>query len=176
MYDPPICSIRSLHRLIDLVAAAQLIFPKSCCVASLLSSRPAHVTNTFWLCNDFANLVQKSFFAPSHSHNSISSISSVNELYSHSSRVRASWANMIFLPTSSCCMHWSACCSRACVSTLEGKGYSWPASEPGKVYREFVVDQGTYRAFSNAVLNRQWNAYVVHLVCTPHLLIYYINK
>ena len=59
----------------------------------------AHVTDTFWLCNDFANLDQKSLFAAFQSHSSqmISSIKSVNELQWHSINVRANCASIIFL-------------------------------------------------------------------------------
>jgi len=73
----------------------------------------------------------------------ISSIKSVNELQCHSVNVRASCASMIFLTTSSCRMHWSTCCSKACMSSPDGRGLSWPPSAVGKVFREFVVDHGT---------------------------------
>ena len=39
------------------------------------------------------------------------------------------------------------CCSKACVSTPDGRGHSWLSSAVGKVYREFVVDHGTYHVF-----------------------------
>ena len=73
----------------------------------------------------------------------ISSIKSVNELQCHSVKVRASCASMILLTTSSCRMHWSTCCSKACMSSPDGRGLSWPPSAVGKVFREFVVDHGT---------------------------------
>jgi len=73
----------------------------------------------------------------------ISSIKSVNELQCYSVNVCANCASMIFLTTSSCRMHWSTCCSKACVSSPDGRGLSWPPSAVGKVYREFVVDHGT---------------------------------
>jgi len=44
-------------------------------------------------------------------------------------------------------MHWSTCCSKACVSNPDGRGHSWPPSAVGKVYREFALDHGTCRAF-----------------------------
>jgi len=44
-------------------------------------------------------------------------------------------------------MHWSTCCSKACVSTPDVRGHSWPPSAVGKVYREFALDHGTCHAF-----------------------------
>jgi len=81
------------------------------------------------------------------SHIYISSIKSVNEVQCHSVNVRANCASIIFFTTSSCCMHWSTCCSKACVSTPDGRGHSWPPSAAGKVYKEFAVDHGTCHAF-----------------------------
>mmetsp|Transcript_42065 Transcript_42065/g.61835 ORF Transcript_42065/g.61835 Transcript_42065/m.61835 type:complete len:250 (-) Transcript_42065:174-923(-) len=145
--DPPILSIRVLHFRMDRVAVAQLIFSGTSTEASVLSIFSAHVTDTCWLCNDFANRDQKSLFATFQSHSSISSIKSVNELQCHSVNVRANCASIIFLTTSSCRMHWSTCCSKACVSTPDGRGHSWPPSAVGKVYREFALDHGTCHAF-----------------------------
>jgi len=69
-------------------------------------------------------------------------------LQCHSVNVRSNCASIIFLTTSSCRVHWSTCCSKACVSTPDGRGHSWPPSAVGKVYREFVVDHGgTCHAF-----------------------------
>ena len=73
----------------DYVAVDQLIFSGTSTEASFLSSFPAHLIDTFWLCNDFANRDQKSLFATFQSHSSISSIKSVNELQCHSVNVRA---------------------------------------------------------------------------------------
>ena len=42
---------------------------------------------------------------------------------------------------------WSTCCSKACVSTPDGRGQSWPPSAVGKVYSEFALDHGTCHAF-----------------------------
>jgi len=75
------------------------------------------------------------------------SIKSVNELQCHSSNVRANCASIIVFTTSSCCMHWSTCCSKASVRTPDGRGHSWPPSAVGKVYTEFAVDHGTFHAF-----------------------------
>ena len=50
----------------------------------------------FWLCSDFANRDQKSFFASIHFHSSILSIKSVNELQYHSVNLRANCASRIF--------------------------------------------------------------------------------
>jgi len=65
--------------------------------------------------------------------------------------VRANCASIIDFTTSSCRMHWSTCCknfaSKACVSTPDGRGHSWPPSAVGKVYREFALDHGTCHAF-----------------------------
>ena len=58
--DPPILSILILHLLMDLVAAAQLIFPVVCTDASLLSNCSAHVTEMLLCCSAFASLDQKS--------------------------------------------------------------------------------------------------------------------
>ena len=55
-----------------------------------------------------------------------------------------------FLTTSSCRMHWSTCCSKACVSTPDGRGHSWPPSAVGKVYREFALDHVACHAFVHA--------------------------
>ena len=57
---------------------------------------PFFVTDTCWLCNDFANRDQKSLFATFQSHSSISSIKSVNELQCHSVNVRANCVSIIF--------------------------------------------------------------------------------
>jgi len=81
------------------------------------------------------------------SHSSISSIKSVNDLQCHSVNVRANCASIIYFMTSSCRMHWSTCCSKACVSTPDCRGHSWPPSAVGKVYREFALDHGTCHAF-----------------------------
>jgi len=63
------------------------------------------------------------------------------------SDVRANCAGIIFFATSSCRMLWSMCWSKACASTPDGRGHSWPLSAVGKVYREFVLDHGTCHAF-----------------------------
>jgi len=44
-------------------------------------------------------------------------------------------------------MHWSTCCRKACVSTPDGRGHSWPPSAVGKVYREFALDHSMCHAF-----------------------------
>jgi len=80
------------------------------------------------------------------SHSSISSMKSVNELQCHSVNVRANCDNICFFTTSSCRMHWSTCCSKACVSTPDGREHSWPPSAVGKVYREFALDHATCHA------------------------------
>jgi len=49
-------------------------------------------------------------------------------------------------------MHWSTCCSKACVSTPDGRGHSCPPSAVEKVYREFAVDHGTCHAFLYACI------------------------
>jgi len=49
--------------------------------------------------------------------------------------------------TSSSRMHWSTCCSKACVSTSDSRWHSWPPSAAGKVYRKFALDHGTCHAF-----------------------------
>jgi len=59
-HDPPILSILILHSLMDLVAAAQLIFPMVCTDASLLSNCFANVTEMLLCCSAFASLDQKS--------------------------------------------------------------------------------------------------------------------
>ena len=95
--DPPIFSIRILRFLMNRVAVAQLIFSGTSTGASFLSSFSTQVTDTFELCNDFANRDQKSSFATFHSHSSISSINSVNELQCHSVNARANCASKNFL-------------------------------------------------------------------------------
>ena len=141
--DPPIFSIRVLRFQMDRVAVAQLIFAGTSTEASFWSIFPAYVTHSFGLCKDFANRNQKSLFATFQSHSSISSIMSVNELQCHSVNVRANCASIIFYTTSSCRMRWSTCCSKACVSTPDGRGHSWPPSAIGKV----TLDHGTCQAF-----------------------------
>jgi len=61
--------------------------------------------------------------------------------------VRANCASIFFFTTSSCRMHWSTCCSKACVSTPYGSGHSRTPSAVGKVYREFALDHVTCHAF-----------------------------
>ena len=68
---------------------------------------------------------------------------SVYELQCHFVNVRANCASIIFNTTSSRCM----CCSKAFVSTPDGRGHSWPPSAVEKVYREFAGDHGTCHAF-----------------------------
>jgi len=63
----------------DLVAAAQLVFPVMCTDASLLSNYSHHVTKMLLCSSAFASLDQKSPVASSHIHISISSICSSNE-------------------------------------------------------------------------------------------------
>ena len=66
-------------------------------------------------------------------------------------------------------MHWSTCCSRACMSTPDGRGHSWPPSAVGKVYREFALDHGTWHAFSYActqIFCRPSNSLCDHLLNT----------
>ena len=70
--DPPIFSICVLHFQIDRVAIAQLIFPETSTEAIFGSIFPAHVTDPFWVWNDFANRDQKFLFATFQSHSSIS--------------------------------------------------------------------------------------------------------
>jgi len=91
-------------------------------------------------------------FATFQSHSSILSIKSVNELQCHSVNVRANCASIIIFTTSSCRVHWSTCCSKACVSTPEGRGHSWSPSALEKVYREFALDHGTCHAFLYACI------------------------
>jgi len=68
------------------------------------------------------------------SHSSISSIKSINKLQCHSVNVCANCTGIyIYLTTSSCCMHWSTCCSKACLSTTDGWGHSWPPSAVGQI-------------------------------------------
>ena len=105
------------------------------------------MTDTFWLCNNFANRGQKSWSATFQSHSSISSVKSVNELQRHSVNVRANCANIIVFTTSSCRMHWSTYCNKACTSSSDCRGHSWPPFAVGKVYRDFAVDHGTCHAF-----------------------------
>jgi len=59
----------------------------------------------------------------------------------------ANCASILFFTTFSCHMHWLPCCSKACVSTPDGRGHSWPPSAVGKVHREFAVHHGTCHAF-----------------------------
>jgi len=96
---------------------------------------------------DFANRDQKSLFATFQSHSSMLSIKSVNELQCHNVNVRANCASLNFFTTSSCRMHWSTCCSKACVSTPDGRGHSWPPSAVGVVCREFALDHGMCQVF-----------------------------
>jgi len=105
------------------------------------------VTDTCLPCNDLANRDQKSLFATFQSQSSISSIKLANELQCHSVNVCANCACLFFFTTSSCRMHQSTCCSKACVSTPDGRGHSWPPSAVGKVHREFALDHGTCHAF-----------------------------
>ena len=127
----------------------------------------AHVTEPFWLRNDFANRDQKSLFATFQSYSSISLMKSVNELQCHCVNVRANCARIIGFPTSSCRMHWSTCCSKACVSTVDGRGHPWPPSAIWKVYQEFVVDHGTCYTFLYActqIFGRPSNSLGDHLM------------
>ena len=52
-------------------------------------------------------------------------------------------------------MHWSTCCSKAFVSTPDGRGHSCPPSAVGKVYREFALNHGTCHVFSYDQWNKQ---------------------
>ena len=79
-----------LHTLMDLVAAAQLIFPVICTDASLLSNCSAHVTEMLLCCSAFASIHQKSQVASSHNHISMSSISSVQQKSRITTRLRCS--------------------------------------------------------------------------------------
>jgi len=106
--DPPIFLIRILHFQMNRVDVAQLIFPGTSTEASCLSTCSAYATDTFWLCNDFANRDQKSSFATFQSHSSMSLIKSVNELRLN---VGQCFSRIFML------LHWSTCCSKACVST-----------------------------------------------------------
>jgi len=163
--DPPIFSIRVLHFLMDRVAVAQLIFSGTSTEASFLSTFSAHVTHNFGLCNDFANRDQKSLSSTFQSHSPILSIKSANELQCHSFNVRANCASIIVFTTSSCRTHWSTCCSKACVSTPDGRGHSWPPSAVGKVYREFALDHGVCHAFlyaSTQIFRRPSNSLCDH--------------
>jgi len=65
-------------------------------------------------------------------------------------------------------MHWSTCYSRACVSTPDGRGHSWPPSAVGKVYREFVDDHGTCHAFLYASYTRVNLTEIWHKLNTDH--------
>jgi len=123
----------------DLVAAAQLSFPVVCTDASLLSNCSAHATEMLLCCSAFASLDQRSPVASSHFHSSISSISSTKESYYYSSKVRFNPASMIFLNTSSCRMHLSACSNNSCVSTAIGSVLSLPANVSGKIKRALAV-------------------------------------
>jgi len=73
----------------DLVAAAQLIFPVVCTDASLLSNCSAHVTEMLLCCSAFSSLDQKSPVVSSHFHSSISSMSSAKMSHKHSSKVQS---------------------------------------------------------------------------------------
>jgi len=144
--NPSIFSIRILHFQMDRVAVAQLIYPETSTETCL---RPFFLP--MWLTFfDFANHDHMSLFATFQSHSSISSIRSVNQLQCHCSNVRANCASIMFFTTSSCRMHWTTCCSKACVSTSDGRGHSWPPSAVGMVYREFAVDHGTCHTFVHA--------------------------
>ena len=136
-----------LHSLMDLVAAAQLSFPVACTDASLLSNCSAHVTEMLLCCSAFASLNQKSPVASSYFHSSICLISSAKESHNHSSKVRFNPARMIFLDTSSCRMHLSACSNNSCVSTAMGSVLSLPARVLGKIKRALAVDRGKCQAF-----------------------------
>jgi len=96
--DPPILSILILHSLMDLVAAAKLIFLVECTDASLLSNCSAHLTEMLLCCSAFASLDQKFPLASSHFHSSISSISSTKESHNHSSKVQLNPGSRIFKP------------------------------------------------------------------------------
>ena len=63
-----------------------------------------------------------------------------------------------FFTISPCRMHWSTCCSNACVSTPDSMGHSWPPPAVENVYREFAVDHGTCHAFVYAY---------TQIICTP---------
>jgi len=78
--DPPILSILIFYCLIDLVDAAQLIFPVVCTDASLLSNCSVHLTEMLLCCSAVASLDQKSPVPSSHFHSSISSINSAKEV------------------------------------------------------------------------------------------------
>ena len=102
--DPPIFSIRVLHFQMKHVAVLG-----TSTEASFLFFFSAHVTDTVWLCNDFANHDQKSLFATFQSHSSILSIKSVNELQCHSVHVHANCASLFFLRR----LHATCICQRA---------------------------------------------------------------
>jgi len=152
-----ILPILILHSLMDLGAAAQLIFPVVCTDASLLSNCSAHVTEMLLCCSAFASLDQKSPVASSHFHNSISSISSAKESHNHSSKVRFDPASRI-LNTSLCRMHLSACSNNSCVSTAMGSVLSLPACVFRKIKRALAVDRGKCQAFLYAWMHNRFKA------------------
>jgi len=145
--DPPILSILILHSLMDVGASAQFNFPVVGTDASLLSNCSAHVTQMLLCCSAFASLDQKSLVASSHFHSSISSISSAKESHNYSSKVQFNPASMIFLDTSSCRMHLSACSNNSCVSTAMGSVLSLPAGVFGNIKRALAVNRGKCQAF-----------------------------
>ena len=103
---------QSSFSLMDLVVAAQLIFPAVCTDASLLSNCSAYVTEMLLCCSAFASLDQKSPVASSHFHSSISSISSTKESHNYSFKVRFNPASRIFGPHPNV-----ACISRRAATT-----------------------------------------------------------
>ena len=145
--DPLILSILIF---IDLVAAARLGFPVVCTDASLLSNCSAHVSEMLLYCSAFASLDRKSLVASSHFHSCISSISSTKESHNHSSKVWFQPASIIFLGTSPCRMHLSACSNNSCVSIAIGSVLSLPACVFGKSKRALAVDRGKCQVFFQA--------------------------
>ena len=132
----------------DLVAAAQVIFPMVCTDASLLFNCSAHVTEMWPCCSTFASLDRQSPVASFHFYSSISSISiSAKESHSHSSKVRFNHASRIFPTTFSCRMQLSACGNNSCVGTVMGSVLSLPACAFVMVERAIAVDHGKCQAF-----------------------------
>ena len=100
MFHPSVFSILIFNSLMDLVPAAQLIFPGVCIDASLMSSCSAHVIEILFRCSAFVSRDHKSPDASSQFHSSIPSIRSAKESLNHSSKVRFSPAIKNFLTTS----------------------------------------------------------------------------
>jgi len=131
-------------------------------------------------CSAFVSLDHKSPVASSHLHSSIFLISSTKESRNHSSKVRLNPASMIFLDTSSCCMHLLAeqqllcqyyhgqCDFLTCMCFREDKDCTccWPWQMPSSLVGLDAQSFHVVQFFSDHSMsaNEKWKTFIPLLV------------